>query len=64
MPLAVLAAGGGHEWVQLHDAEGEKHKQFNREQFEDKLIRVKHGQHIQPPVPKSAQPLSLSRSKF
>lgn len=24
MPLAVLAAGGGYEWVQLHDATGEK----------------------------------------
>lgn len=29
MPLAVLAAGGGYEWVQLHDAKGGKRKQFN-----------------------------------
>lgn len=32
MPLAVLAAGGGYEWVQLHDAMGQKHRQFNRVQ--------------------------------
>lgn len=51
MPLAVLAAGGGYEWVQLHDAKGERHKLFKQFTFlvvkcEDTLVKITARRHI------------------